>query len=294
MVKMKKIKKSLALLVGILMIISLLATPAFAEIYEEDSNVVYTQNTGIQSEWRTEYESAFTDGQGHKWYQVLYQNGQRTTTTQYVLDNYSNFTYVLLPGETVQQTPSINWTNTTAPSTGEWRLITVNGLPSYFVNSVTNQIIYVATSQSSVTNSSVNSVYNPYGPYNPYDPGNFTINSTNQNWNNADVYLNINNTPKTKGLSGSDIYYLNTGNRSVRVHVTVPYGWSLIVGGTEIESKSGGVYNYWSNQGEYTKTINNGFAILVQKSDLYNEFAARVNLAISNGWDHHNVVWPSR
>jgi len=299
---MKKIKALTLLLVGIF-IISLLGTfPAYAQIIEQGTdNGTYYQTTVTTEEWRLEYEAAFTPGYGHRQYEVLYQNGLRTTTTRYTGG------YIILAGESVNSTVVQNPVQTTTVTTIEWRVSYdsyftpnkghkmflvkwVNGVQTSEINYTDN---YIVLSNETLPNGNTSN-WDPYGPYNPYSPNsNCSNNNTNQNWDNADVYLN-NNTPKTTGLSGCDAYYLNTGNRKVKIHVTVPYGWSLIVGGTQVESKSGGVYDYWPNQGEYTKTVKNGFAIIVPKASLYSEFKARVQLARDSGWDNRYVTWPSQ
>lgn len=266
--------KSLVLIIGILIILSLSGMTTSAQIIETNgvTDNGYYQPTIVNEVWQLEYESAFTDGLGHKQYEVLYQNGYRTTTTRYT------GTYIVLGGENVNNNNYVNNNINVNNNKGEWRFIN-NVEKPYFVNSVTNEIFYIVTTSPVQT-------YDPYGPYSPYDPGN----SNNNNSNSTDMYLNINNTPKTTGLSGCEAYYLNTGNRTVKVHVTVPSGWRLIIGGVQVENKSNGVYTYFTST--CTKTVKNGFAILVPSDSLYSEFKARVQLARDNNWDCRYITWP--
>jgi len=266
-------KKGLVVLVFLFVSILIVTPPASAQIIENDNNYYYQQSNNYDNSqfWQKEYESYFYPGLGHKEYEVLYQNGYRTNTTRYT------GLYVLLSNESAVNQYSV--TTTIEYKSGYDSYFTPNkGHKQYiekWVNGIktTDSVVYTGN-YIILSNETINSDYKEI--YN----GSF------------DLYLNTTNDPSTKGLSGCDVYYLNTGNRSVRVHISVPYGYSLIIGGANVEGIDGN-YIYF-NQGEYNKIIENGFAVIVPNNYLYSEFNARVNQARSNGWDCNNITWPSQ
>lgn len=236
--------------------------PAQAQIIEVTGGANYYNNSSDY--WQTETEDLYYPGLGHKQYEILYQNGYRTNTTRYTGK------YIFFPGESIDITTiewRVSYDSYFTPNKGHKMFLTkwVNGFQTNETNYTGNYIV--------LSNETIDPFYR--------EPN-----------SSSDLYLNTTNTPLTTGLSGCDAYYLNTGNKIVKVHISVPYDYSLIIGGATVEGIKGS-YTYY-NQGEYNKTIKNGFAILVPKASLYNEFEARVNQAKNNGWACGNINWPSQ
>jgi hypothetical protein len=263
-------------IIGLLLIaiLTLTAIPALGAIYEDTTGNTTTYFTNpIQNEWRVEYEDLFYEGLGHKQYEVLYQNGYRTTTTRYT------GAYIVLQGEVVNNT---NYVENINNNKGEWRFISNVERP-YFINQVTSEILYVTNINP---NSTPTDQYDPYGEYNPYSPD--PVNCLNNNSSN--IYLNIKNTPVQRE-NGYDSYYLQTGNKKVTMNIVVPYGYAAVVGAVAINNKTKGVYDYYL-PGTYNLEVTNGFAVIVPRANLVEEFNRRLDIAIANNWAHKNVLRP--
>ncbi|MDD2224949.1 MAG: hypothetical protein PHP97_02190 [Candidatus Shapirobacteria bacterium] len=266
-------KKSLMLLVFLFFSMLMLTPPASAQIIENGNSYYYQQSNNYNSQfWQKEYESYFYPGLGHKEYEVLYQNGYRTNTTRYT------GLYVFLPNESVMNQYGVTtiieyksgYDSYFTPNKGHKQYIEkwVNGTK-------TNDIPVYTGNYIILPNETIDSIYR--------EPCS----------NNSDLYLNTTNIPLTKGLSGCNIYYLETGNKTTTIHAEVPYGYSLIVAGVTVDNTNGGVYKTFST-GNRTVKIKNGFAIIISNDDLYNEFQARVKIARNNNWKCSHITWPNQ
>lgn len=261
-------KKGLVLLILLFVSTLIVAFPVSAQIIENGSSYYYQQPSNNQF-WQKEYESFFYPGLGHKEYEILYQNGYRTNTTRYT------GLYVVLPNESVinQYTTTIieyksGYDSYFTPGKGHKQYIEkwINGVK-------TNDVPVYTGNYITLQSETIDPIYR--------DPCN----------NNSDLYLNTTNNPSTKGLSGCDIYYLETGNKTTTIYAEVPYGYSLIVAGVAVDNINGGVYKTFS-AGNRTVKIKNGFAIIINNDNLYNEFQARVKVAKDNHWKCAHITWP--
>ncbi|MFA4826727.1 MAG: zinc ribbon domain-containing protein [Candidatus Shapirobacteria bacterium] len=85
--------------------------------------------------------------------------------------------------------------------------------------------------------------------------------------------------------------YMPTGVSGHNVWtIAVPKNAVLIVGGTDVNGVSGGVYQAWSGGQTVTIDVTNGFALVTLDRWANWEFCFRVGQAIQYGWDHNTVV----
>lgn len=273
------LKKSIigTIMCAFLFLLVVNAMPVQAQIIENTGNSYYYQESNSYNNgqfWQKEYESYFYPNLGHKEYEVLYQNGYRTNTTRYT------GLYILLPNES-----AVNQCNITTVI--EYK----SGYDSYFTPNQGHKQYIEKWVNGIKTNDA------------PAYTGNYIVlpNETIDSYeyyrdpcqNNSDIYFNVNNTPKTIGLSGCDIYYLETGNKTTTIHAEIPYGYSIIVAGVTVDNLNGGVYKTFSS-GNRTVKIKNGFAIIISNNNLYNEFQNRVQVARDNNWKHAHITWPNQ